>query len=218
VAQAVCGNGVMDAGEQCETNQPCAGPNQTCDMTRCRCAGRVLFCGNAVLDPEEECDDGNTVSGDGCSAGCAIERSVFATSTPVCGNRLLETFEQCDDGNLVSGDGCSAACIIEPSVIGESTASASQEWSASSSFSSFMHEAAGSGGNVPSLIVAEQGDDGHSASSQQGGEPVYASLIPLPVIPFSGPVSATGPAAVAVIAAGAAGGFALLRRRKRSGK
>lgn len=30
-------------------------------------------CGNATLDADEECDDGNTTSGDGCSAACEIE-------------------------------------------------------------------------------------------------------------------------------------------------
>lgn len=30
-------------------------------------------CGDHVVDPGEECDDGNTVSGDGCSADCRIE-------------------------------------------------------------------------------------------------------------------------------------------------
>ena len=30
-------------------------------------------CGNGILEPPEECDDGNTVSGDGCSAFCRLE-------------------------------------------------------------------------------------------------------------------------------------------------
>jgi cysteine-rich repeat protein len=33
----------------------------------------VGLCGNGWLDPGEECDDGNTVSGDGCSASCQVE-------------------------------------------------------------------------------------------------------------------------------------------------
>ncbi|MFT3765934.1 MAG: DUF4215 domain-containing protein [Minicystis sp.] len=31
-------------------------------------------CGDGVIDPGEQCDDGNTVGGDGCSAGCTVER------------------------------------------------------------------------------------------------------------------------------------------------
>ncbi len=33
-------------------------------------------CGNAMIDAGEQCDDGNMQGGDGCSASCAIERSV----------------------------------------------------------------------------------------------------------------------------------------------
>ena len=59
-------------------------------------------CGNGVVDPGEACDDGNTQSGDGCSADCS--------STEVCGNGVLDPGEACDDGNTQSGDGCSADC------------------------------------------------------------------------------------------------------------
>ena len=31
-------------------------------------------CGNGILSPAEQCDDGNTTSGDGCSATCRLER------------------------------------------------------------------------------------------------------------------------------------------------
>lgn len=51
----------------------------------------------------ETCDDGNTVSGDGCSATCQFE----------CGNNVLDSGETCDDGNRVDGDGCSSTCILE---------------------------------------------------------------------------------------------------------
>jgi cysteine-rich repeat protein len=61
-------------------------------------------CGNGIVEPGEVCDDGNTVSGDGCSADCTSDES--------CGNGIVDTDvgEQCDDGNNVSCDGCSADC------------------------------------------------------------------------------------------------------------
>jgi cysteine-rich repeat protein len=40
----------------------------------------------------EQCDDGNTVSGDGCSAQCISE----------CGNGIKSPPEECDDGNQLS--------------------------------------------------------------------------------------------------------------------
>lgn len=36
---------------------------------------RKVACGDAIKDPAEGCDDGNTTSGDGCSAACALEAS-----------------------------------------------------------------------------------------------------------------------------------------------
>jgi cysteine-rich repeat protein len=100
---------------------------------------RIERCGNAVVECMEECDDGNTMSGDGCSATCRREppprcgdgrvdpgeqcddgNAVACDGcTPMCriercGNAVVECMEECDDGNTMSGDGCSASCRIEP--------------------------------------------------------------------------------------------------------
>ena len=63
-------------------------------------------CGDGVVEGSEQCDDGNTTSGDGCSATC--------TSEPVCGNGIVEGSEQCDDGNTVDDDTCSNSCVLCP--------------------------------------------------------------------------------------------------------
>jgi cysteine-rich repeat protein len=61
-------------------------------------------CGDGSLGGLEGCDDGNTTSGDGCSATCADE---------FCGDVVVnDTTETCDDGNATSGDGCDANCTI----------------------------------------------------------------------------------------------------------
>ena len=67
----------------------------------------ATFCGDGTVDPGEVCDDGNTTSGDGCSADCH--------SNEICGNSVIDvaTTEQCDDGNTTAGDGCSADCHLE---------------------------------------------------------------------------------------------------------
>jgi cysteine-rich repeat protein len=69
--------------------------------------GQVATCGNGTLEGAEVCDDGNTSSGDGCSADCLSDET--------CGNGYLDvaTGEQCDDGNNVSGDGCSGDCLSD---------------------------------------------------------------------------------------------------------
>ena len=54
--------------------------------------------------PSEGCDDGNTVSGDGCSASCFSES---------CGNDIVDGQEECDDGaNGDQDDGCTDLCRL----------------------------------------------------------------------------------------------------------
>jgi cysteine-rich repeat protein len=60
-------------------------------------------CGDGILTSGEQCDDGNTASGDGCSATCVLERR--------CGNGIVDPGETCDDGNLTCGT-CSADCQV----------------------------------------------------------------------------------------------------------
>lgn len=57
-------------------------------------------CGNGLLVTGEECDDGNTVSGDGCSATCTLE--LGATWT-------------CNPASYGGSDGCDCGCgLIDP--------------------------------------------------------------------------------------------------------
>ncbi|HEY4175178.1 MAG TPA: DUF4215 domain-containing protein [Kofleriaceae bacterium] len=66
-------------------------------------------CGDGVVGGSETCDDGNTSSGDGCSATCKTE------SSGTCGNGTVDVNdgEQCDDNNTTNGDGCSSTCQNE---------------------------------------------------------------------------------------------------------
>ncbi len=95
----VCGNGRVEAGEECDdgNNFPGDGCNATCTSDE--------SCGNGIVDPAESCDDGNLVPGDGCDQICRREEG--------CGNGIVEVGEQCDDGNATNGDGCSAECLRE---------------------------------------------------------------------------------------------------------
>ncbi len=102
---AVCGNGILESGEECDDGNTVSGDG--CSST-CTLESPVPVCGNGIVEGGEECDDGNTISGDGCSASCTIE-----PPPAVCGNGILEPGEQCDDGNLEAGDGCSAHCLFE---------------------------------------------------------------------------------------------------------
>lgn len=68
---AFCGDALVDSlfGEECDDGEN-DGAYGGCEAD-CTLAPR---CGDDVIDtPEETCDDGNSVSGDGCSAKCSIE-------------------------------------------------------------------------------------------------------------------------------------------------
>ncbi len=103
-------------------------------------SGDEAVCGDSVVGDGEKCDDGNTQSGDGCSADCKTVEANYTcpkeggkctpkddpgsgtdpnpNKDPVCGNGILENDEICDDGNTTSGDGCSDNCKqIEPGFI-----------------------------------------------------------------------------------------------------
>src|SRR5262249_25548948 len=78
-------------------------------------------CGNGDLTSDEACDDGNTASGDGCSANCLQVERGFSCASPGnacreiarCGDGIVAASERCDDGNLTAGDGCDDRCHIE---------------------------------------------------------------------------------------------------------
>lgn len=89
-------------------------------------SGGGPVCGDGVMaaadadagTAAEACDDGNTMSGDGCSAVCTIESGYMCTGEPsncvsTCANSTLDDGESCDDGNTTAGDGCDAGCQLE---------------------------------------------------------------------------------------------------------
>jgi len=91
---------------ECCLNSDC-NRDMVCDLSTHRCKGGSILpvCGDNVIQLGEECDDGNTRSGDGCSAYCQLEAK--------CGNGMFEAGEECDDGNTKSGDGCDEFCKLE---------------------------------------------------------------------------------------------------------
>ncbi|MFW0837580.1 MAG: DUF4215 domain-containing protein [Candidatus Komeilibacteria bacterium] len=127
-AQLLCGNGVVDDGEQCDDGNAISGDgcNKVCQKEQ------ILYCGDGIISHpnssgiDEQCENqpANKLSGDGCSTNCQNE------AAPVCGDGILQRmidqattstfasatsayYEQCDDGNLLPGDGCNNLCQIE---------------------------------------------------------------------------------------------------------
>ncbi len=80
VTLALCGNGILESGEQCDDgNQSVTDGCVSCLI--------VPVCGNGVVESGELCDDANAIATDGC-AGCVV--------VPLCGNGTVELGEDCD--------------------------------------------------------------------------------------------------------------------------
>jgi len=108
-------------GTACDVaHASCVAPEQltacadVADLTECLTDGHCFDgvcitdgCGNGFVELDELCDDGNTTSGDGCSAECI--------SREVCGDGYVDRGrgEECDDQNTTGHDGCTAACTPE---------------------------------------------------------------------------------------------------------
>ena len=93
---ALCQNGIVEDGEECDDANDIDGDSCEADCT-------LPVCSNGIVDEEEECDDANTLAGDGCSELCVIE---------VCGDGIANNGEVCDDGNDLENDACNSDCTL----------------------------------------------------------------------------------------------------------
>jgi hypothetical protein len=93
-SDALCGNGWLDPGEECDEGE------ENADNGTCRLDCMPETCGDGVQGPNEACDDGEQNNDQGaCKTDC----------TPAsCGDGLVGPGEQCD-----GGDSCSPMCTIE---------------------------------------------------------------------------------------------------------
>ena len=111
-----CGDGNIDADEQCENNPPNNIDGDGCSAT-CQNEFDDLVCGDWIIQVlnsdgvNEECDDGNNIDNDGCSATCQNENDdniVVPVGASQCGNGTLDGGELCDfdtDGTVLWSDG-----------------------------------------------------------------------------------------------------------------
>lgn len=99
VTVTLCGNNVVDAGEQCDDNNLVNG-----DGCNNACQTEAL-CGNGVLNAGEQCDDSNTNNGDGCDSNCQLEAPpagrVVDLATDNSDRQLIGSFVNRSLGNVV---------------------------------------------------------------------------------------------------------------------
>jgi cysteine-rich repeat protein len=128
---AVCGNGVVETGEDCDDGSKNGAPGDPCERD-CTWA-----CTPGTVNGDKKCNDGEPCNGtESCSAGhtctpgtplgdgtaCGtggdggtggICRSQVC-SPAVCGDGFVTPPEECDDGskNGAAGDGCNVSCMF----------------------------------------------------------------------------------------------------------
>src|SRR6266536_3132915 len=99
-----CGDGHVDAGEECDLGKANGTPGSACTKD-CRHAST---CGNGKVEPPEQCDlgDKNGQPNSGCSCNCTI--------VPFCGDGHRDPGEQCDLGkhNGEPQSGCTTDCKL----------------------------------------------------------------------------------------------------------
>ncbi len=89
-APAVCGNDIVETGEECDGSANCT--------TDCRLSTPAPACGNDIIETGEQCD-GST----NCTTDCKL-----STPAPACGNDIVETGEECD-----GSANCTTSCILK---------------------------------------------------------------------------------------------------------
>ena len=201
---AACGNGIAEAGEECEDGnvRDFDGCSRDCLLERGSCGDgtvQTLFgeqcepvihdlrlsygCTSSCRFFSSLCGNAVPDAGEQCDLGSQNSNAPNAfcrldCGLARCGDSVVDTFsEACDDGNRLSGDGCNVDC--------------KREYAAP----------------LASVQLFE--------FPRQLAQPVVQQTVASVAVdlPVHAPVGNTGPASVAAMAAGAAAGVAWMRRR-----
>ena len=128
-----CGDGVVDAAEECDdgnqVTEKCDYGDASCEVCDAVCrltSGATSFCGDGVIDGlnSEVCDDGGAVGGelvvavcdyglDSCSV-CGATCQQVAGATSFCGDGIIDSDngEDCDDPALGETAQCNLDCTF----------------------------------------------------------------------------------------------------------
>ena len=206
------GNGVLNGDEECDDGN-------LNDLDGCSAYGLVEFgsCGDGRVqqllgeqcEPSLQnalpclsncrfllttCGDGRIDAGEACDQGALNANARDAQCRPDCslarcGDVILSPAEECDDGNRLPGDRCDAFCRQE-----RSGAIAQQQPGAVTLPASLV--------DIPQMM------SGQPAAQRPLSGPLSANVTAVPA------TTSSGPEALAFMAAGAAAGYAWIRRRR----
>jgi cysteine-rich repeat protein len=127
LVEAVCGDGVLAAGETCDDANTTNGDgcSSVCaEENGFNCVGAGAgscdpICGDGLLRGGEACDDNNTAAGDGCAANCTVENGANCAGEPsvcnaiTCGDNIGAAAEVCD-GTDFRGETCASLNAATP--------------------------------------------------------------------------------------------------------
>ena len=204
-----CGDGQVDAGEQCDEGVS----NSDDPNASCRQSCSLASCGDGILDTNQEiCDDGNRRAGDGCDRFCRPEvpsaPGIF-TPTQISSEQFFATPQF---PTQVAGLPGQLPGQFLPFASPTQTIQEAQQ----------LAQQLGLGELSPIQVQQmQQVQQQQQRLIQQGAMPTTANLqalpyqLPLPFASQRAPVGDTGPAALAVMAAGAAAGVGWTRKKKK---
>lgn len=149
----VCGNGLMDKGEECDDGL------MNADTAACTSTCTTAVCGDGLVqEGVEECDDMNTDPGDGCAADCTVEVDPGTSSG--------------SDGGTTAADSGSASA----SASGADTSGGDASASASATASATAGSDDSGGGSDEGTGGEDDGSGGCVCNSSGGGNPLWAAF------------------------------------------
>lgn len=213
--------------EECSVDEDCA--TGFCLSGRC---AETPLCGNGTADANEECDDGNRRDADGCNAACRRE-------TGSCGDGIVEALfdEQCEpslhdpslpfqcdpqtcrytsqfcgNGNVNPGEQCDLGTQNSDNPSANPYSDCRTDCSRPRCGDQILDalETCDDGNRVDGDGCSRYCQVQSGAGTQSGATEVFD----LPLTVPGGPLQNTGPGVVAAMAAGAAAGWAWIRRRR----